>query len=77
SSYKDPVSSNFAIVVVNQSTSAQTLTYTLSGFPTVASVTPWVTSSSLDLAQQSSIAVGSNTFTATIPASSVTTFVAP
>jgi glucuronoarabinoxylan endo-1,4-beta-xylanase len=77
SSYKDPVSGNFALVVVNQSTSAQTLTFTLSGFPAVASVTPWITSSSLDLAQQSSIPVGGNTFTATIPASSVTSFVSP
>jgi len=75
SSYKDPVSGKFAIVVVNQSTSPQSLTFTLNGFPTAASVTPWVTSSSLNLAQQPSIPVNGNTFSATIAASSVTTFV--
>jgi O-glycosyl hydrolase len=77
SSYKDPASGNFAIVVVNQSTSSQTLTFTLNGFSTVTSVTPWMTASGVNLQKQSSVSVNGNTFTAVLPASSVTTFVGP
>jgi O-glycosyl hydrolase len=40
-------------------------------------VVPWVTSASLDLAQQPSITVGGSAFVATLPAASVTTFVGP
>jgi glucuronoarabinoxylan endo-1,4-beta-xylanase len=72
--FKDPVSGNFAIVAVNQTASAQPLNFALSGF-TAASVTPWVTSASLNLARQPSISTAVNTFSDTLPASSVTTFV--
>jgi glucuronoarabinoxylan endo-1,4-beta-xylanase len=72
--FKDPVSGNFAIVAVNQTASAQPLSFALTGF-TAASVTPWVTSASLDLAQQPSISAAANAFNDTLPASSVTTFV--
>jgi glucuronoarabinoxylan endo-1,4-beta-xylanase len=74
SAYKDPVSGNFAIVAVNQNASDQPLDFVLNGF-TGASVTPWVTSASLDLAQLPSISAGGGTFSDTLPASSVTTFV--
>jgi O-glycosyl hydrolase len=48
----------------------------LSGF-TANTVVPWVTSASLNLAQQPSITVGGSAFVATLPAASVTTFVGP
>ena len=76
SAYKDTSSGKFAIVAVNQNASAVTLDFALSGF-TANTVVPWVTSASLNLAQQSSIAVGGSAFVATLPAASVTTFVGP
>jgi glucuronoarabinoxylan endo-1,4-beta-xylanase len=74
SAYKDPVSGNFAIVAVNTNTSGTSMAFSLSGFAT-ASVTPWVTSETLNLAAQESLVVGTAGFSATLPASSVTTFV--
>ena len=74
SAYKDPISGKFAIVAVNQNASDQPLDFTLNGFP-AASVTPWVTSASLDLAQKPSISAGGGSFSSTLLASSVTTFV--
>jgi len=76
SAYKNPSSGQFAIVAINHNASAVALNFALNGF-TAGSVTPWVTSSSLDLAQQPSISVGGSAFTATLPTSSVTTFVGP
>jgi glucuronoarabinoxylan endo-1,4-beta-xylanase len=72
--FKAPVSGNFAIVAVNQSSSGQPLEFALNGF-TASSVTPWVTSASLSLTQQPSISATADTFSDTLPASSVTTFV--
>ena len=76
SAYKDPSTGKFAIVAINHNGSAVTLGFVLNGFTTI-SVAPWVTSASLDLAQQASITVGGNTFVATLPAASVTTLVGP
>ena len=76
SAYKDPNTGKFAIVAINHNASAVTLDFALNGF-TANSVAPWVTSSSLDLAQQPSISVGGSAFGATLPAASVTTFVGP
>jgi glucuronoarabinoxylan endo-1,4-beta-xylanase len=74
SAFKDPVSGDFAIVAVNQNASDQPLSFALNGF-TASSVTPWVTSASLDLAQQPNISAAGNSFSGTLLASSVTTFV--
>jgi glucuronoarabinoxylan endo-1,4-beta-xylanase len=73
SAFKDPVSGQFALVAVNQG-NAVSKTFTLRGF-TSATVTPWVTSASLDLAQQDDLATDGSSFTANLPAQSVTTFV--
>jgi glucuronoarabinoxylan endo-1,4-beta-xylanase len=73
SAYKDPVSGQFAIVAVNQG-NAVSKTFALHGF-TAATVTPWVTSASLDLAQQADLTTDGSSFTANLPAQSVTTFV--
>jgi glucuronoarabinoxylan endo-1,4-beta-xylanase len=74
SAYKDPNSGNFVIVAINQNGTDAPLNFVLNGFP-AASVTPWVTSASLDLAQQPSISAGGGAFSGTLLASSVTTFV--
>jgi glucuronoarabinoxylan endo-1,4-beta-xylanase len=74
SAYKDPSSGNFAIVAINENGTDAPLDFVLNGF-TGSSVTPWVTSASLDLAQQTSISAGGGAFSGTLLASSVTTFV--
>src|SRR5208283_645864 len=75
--FKNPAGTAYTVVAVNTNTTAggTSQTFPLSGFPTTTSVTPYVTSSSLNLAQQSSVAVSSNAFTYTLTASSVTSFV--
>ena len=75
SAYKHPTTGAFVIVAINQNGSDTPATLTLNGL-TADSVTPWVTSNSLNLAQQSPVAIANDRFTATLPASSVTSFVA-
>ena len=75
SAYKDPNSNSFAIVAINSGSSANT-TFNLSGL--VGSVvTPWITSSSLSLEAQTSVNISGSSFTYSLPASSITTFVNP
>jgi glucuronoarabinoxylan endo-1,4-beta-xylanase len=75
SAYKDTNSSAFAIVVVNTNPSTDvSQTFNLNNF-TAASVTPWITSASLSLAPQTLVTVTNGSFTYTIPAMSVVTFV--
>lgn len=73
SAYKDPVAGGFAIVVTNQNSSSETITFSLTGF-SASSVTPWTTSATQNLVQGTPLAASSS-FTATVPPSSVTTFV--
>src|SRR5215472_6372161 len=74
SAYKNPSTGQFAIVALNHNASPVTIEFQLNGF-VADTITPWVTSASLDLAQQSSITVGGgSSFAATLPATSVTTF---
>jgi glucuronoarabinoxylan endo-1,4-beta-xylanase len=75
SAFKNPAGDSYAIVVVNTNSSATSQAFTLSEFPNITSVTPWVTSSTLSLDAQSSVAVDSNSFSFPLPAQSVTTFV--
>jgi glucuronoarabinoxylan endo-1,4-beta-xylanase len=63
---------SFAIVAINPD-SDTSLTFSLSGL-SAASVTPWVTSPTLSLAEQTPVAVSGSSFTYTLPATSVTTF---
>lgn len=74
SAYKDPSTGKFAIVAINHNGNAVTLNFSLSGL-SAGSVTPWITDATRDLAPQSSIGVSGGAFTATLPASSVTTYV--
>lgn len=75
--FKDPAEGgNFVIVAVNTNNTDTAMTFSLSGFPTsTSSVTPWITSSTLSLGQQTNAAVSGGSFTYTLPASSVTSFV--
>jgi glucuronoarabinoxylan endo-1,4-beta-xylanase len=75
SAFKDPASGSFAIAAINSDSSSASTTFSLSGLST-STVTPWITSSSLSLAAQTSVNVSGSSFTYTLPANSITTFVA-
>jgi glucuronoarabinoxylan endo-1,4-beta-xylanase len=75
SAFKNTSANDFAIVAINESGSSQTRSFHIDGY-TVNSVTPYVTSSSSDLAQLSAISVSNGTFSASLQANSVTTFTA-
>ena len=75
SAYKDSASTAFAIVIVNTNAATNVIeTVNLANF-TAASVTPWITSSTLSLAPQTPVNVSNGSFTYTIPEMSVVTFV--
>ncbi len=75
SAYRDTNSGNFAIVAINTNTATPVLeTFALTNF-TATTVTPWITSASQMLAAQSAVTVSNGTFTYTLPALSVVTFV--
>jgi hypothetical protein len=63
-------------VAINPNSGSVTQSFNLSGF-TAGTVTPWITSGTLSLAQQSAIAVNGAAFTNVLPAMSVVTFVGP
>jgi glucuronoarabinoxylan endo-1,4-beta-xylanase len=65
---------NVVIVAINRNSSAVSQTFVISG-GSVASVTPYVTSSSQNMQSQAAITVSGGSFTATLPAQSITTFV--
>jgi O-glycosyl hydrolase len=73
--FKDSASGKFVIVVANMSTSNSiTETYTLNGV-TAASVTPYITSTTDNLAQYAPITLtGGTSFSATIAPSSIVTY---
>jgi glucuronoarabinoxylan endo-1,4-beta-xylanase len=73
--FKDTNSDRFAIVAVNTNTSTSiTQTFNLSNFPAVSSVTPWITSATMSLSNQTPVAVSGSSFTYTLPPMSVVTF---
>ena len=75
SAYQNAPGGNLVIVATNQNGSSVSQTFSITNAPTFTSVTPYITSASLSLASQSSVPVASNSFTYTLPADSVTTFV--
>jgi hypothetical protein len=75
SAYEETNSGSFAIVAVNTNPAAINQTFTLTNFPAVASVTPWITSANLSLASQTAIPVANAAFSYTLPALSIVTFV--
>lgn len=74
SAYKSPANTVLVIVVINQNGSAVSQNFALNG-TTVSSVTPWITSSSLNLAQEPEVEVSGGSFTYVLPAYSITSFV--
>jgi glucuronoarabinoxylan endo-1,4-beta-xylanase len=74
SAYKNPSSGSLVIVVINQNSSTTRQTFTLNG-AAASSMTPWVTSATLDLVRQSGVSVSRGSFTYGLAGSSITTFV--
>jgi glucuronoarabinoxylan endo-1,4-beta-xylanase len=72
-SFRDPSTGRFAIVAINDNAADLPLHFNVAGFA-VEHLTPWVTSSTLDLAKQAEISANGAAFNATLPAKSVTTF---
>ena len=69
-------STTLAIVAVNTTPNFDIVqTFSLTTNLTIGTVTPWITSSSQSLAPTNSVSVSGGTFTYTIPARSVVTFV--
>jgi glucuronoarabinoxylan endo-1,4-beta-xylanase len=66
---------NVVIVAINQDSSAADVPITIAGGTAPSSLTPHRTSASENLAPQSPVTVSNGTFTASLPAMSVTTFV--
>jgi O-glycosyl hydrolase len=66
-----------AIVALNTATTADPITYSLSGTGSGTTVTPYLTNASSDTAAQAAIPVSGGAFTATIPARSLVTYVLP
>jgi len=75
SAYQETNSGNFAIVAVNNTSTAISQTFNLSNFPSVSSVTPWITSATMSLSNQAPVGVAGSSFSYTLPAVSVVTFV--
>jgi hypothetical protein len=75
SAYKDSVSTAFAVVAINTNAATDiTQTFNFTNFA-AASVTPWITSDALSLAPQTAVTLTNSSFTYTLPAMSVVTFV--
>ena len=74
SAYKDPNTGKVTIVAINDNDVSIEKTFNLIDF-NPALLVPWVTSDSFSLEQQPSIEISGNSFTYTLPALSVVTFV--
>jgi glucuronoarabinoxylan endo-1,4-beta-xylanase len=72
--YQNPSTGAFVIVAINQNGSDVPVSVTLNGV-SATSVTPWVTSGSLNLGQQTALSLSAGSFTTTLPTYSVTSFV--
>jgi glucuronoarabinoxylan endo-1,4-beta-xylanase len=73
SAFMEPISGRFAIVAVNDTTLPVTQSFTIDGVRTT-SLTPWITSATQSLEQQSPLDVSKEVFTYTAPSFSVLTF---
>jgi glucuronoarabinoxylan endo-1,4-beta-xylanase len=74
SAYKDTNSGQFAIVAINSGFTPMTQIFNLTNF-NATFVTPWITSSALSLSIQTAVVVSNASFTYSLPALSVVTFV--
>jgi glucuronoarabinoxylan endo-1,4-beta-xylanase len=73
--FKNPSNGMPIVIAINANSSDASVGFSLRGTAPSRVITPWVTSSSLDLSPQAQIAVSGDHFATTLPAQSVTTFV--
>ncbi len=76
SAYKDTSTNALVIIATNYGGSSVSQQFSLTNAPAFSSVTPTTTSADLSMAEQTSVTVAKNAFTYTLPANSITTFVA-
>lgn len=74
SAYQNLSTNNLVVIATNYSSSPVSVTFSIANAPAFSAMTPWVTSANLALAQQSNVAVSSNSFTYTLLPDSITTF---
>jgi glucuronoarabinoxylan endo-1,4-beta-xylanase len=74
SAYKDTNSLNYAIVAINSAGTNIIQTFNLNNFPSLGVVTPWITSSNLNLTPLTTVAVTNGVLTYTLPSMSIVTF---
>lgn len=75
SAYKDPASSSFAIVAINSSSTTVTQIFNFTNAYNITNVTPWMTTSNLNVAVQAPVTVSNASFGYALPALSIVTFV--
>lgn len=73
SGFMDPISGRFAIVAVNDTTLPITQSFAINGIIS-GQLTPWITSATQSLEQQTPVDARPGTFTYTVPSFSVVTF---
>jgi glucuronoarabinoxylan endo-1,4-beta-xylanase len=75
SAYKNTGTNALVIIATNYTGSPVSQQFALTNAPSFSAVTPTTTSASLSLAQQAQVSVSNGSFTYTLPANSITTFV--
>ena len=75
SAYQQTSSGTLVIIATNYTSSSVPQTFNITNAPTFSTLTPTITSGSLSLAAQLNVTVSGNSFTYTLPAASITTFV--
>lgn len=73
--FKDPVSNNVVVWAMNNQASTAALTVILDATSKVGVVTPWLTDGTHDATAQTPVAVTASSFSFTLPANSVVSFV--
>ena len=73
--FQNPGDGTTVLVAINSNTAATNASFFVGGTEWPSAVTPWLTSSSADLASQTAIAVTAGRFTTSLAAQSVTSFV--
>ena len=76
SAYQQTSNNALVIIATNYTSSEVSQTFALTNAPTITTLTPYITSASQSLATLSNVTVSSNSFTYSLPAQSITTFVA-
>lgn len=75
SAYQNKSNNTLVMIATNYTGSAVSQTFDITNAPAFSTLTPTTTSASLNLAAQSNVSVSNNSFTYTLPANSITTFV--